>query len=108
MVRGNIRKDNSRKLVNNFLSIDEIQELRQTARADELNEALFEYQKFAITEMKPSGTVPEVRHILNKANAKHFPDKIQEQIPELATETGIISIPFKMIEVGGKFMTAPQ
>ena len=100
MVRGNIRKDNKEKLVNSFLSVDELQDLRQTERADDRHEALYRYLKFAIAKMKPLDTVPEVRHILNSANSKHFPDKIQGVMPELVTEKGIISIPFKMIEVG--------
>mgnify|MGYP001403252602 CR=1 FL=1 len=38
MVRGNIRKDNKEKLVNSFLSVDELQDLREKARADDLHE----------------------------------------------------------------------
>ena len=100
MVRGNIRKDNKEKLVNSFLSVDELQDLREKARADDLHEALYGYLKFAIAKMKPLDTAPEVRQILNKANSNHFPDKIQGVMAELATEKGIISIPFKMIEIG--------
>ena len=50
--------------------------------------------------MKPLDTAPEVRQILNEANSNHFPDKVQGVMAELATEKGIISIPFKMIEIG--------
>ena len=100
MVKGNIRKDVKEKLVNSFLSGDELQHLREKARADDLHEALYGYLKFAIAKMKPLDTAPAVRQILNLANSNHFPDKVQGVMAELATEKGIISIPFKMIEIG--------
>ena len=100
MVKGNIREDVKDKLVNSFLSVDELQHLREKARADDLHEALFRYLKFAIVKMKPLDTAPAVRQILNKAYPFHYPDRIVGVMPELATEKGIISIPFKMIEVG--------
>ena len=43
MVKGNIRKDNKEKLVNSFLTPDELQGLREKERADDLHEALYGY-----------------------------------------------------------------
>ena len=106
MVKENSRKENEQKLFKNFSSKEEMQRMRESVSADVLYQENYKFLRHAIGTLKTASSTAEYRQILHDTNGQHFPEKIQEKMPEIATEHGPIVHPFVMEQVGGRFNRA--